>query len=146
MTETAQYAVGTPPLSDTLGFRRVIEVSDGRVEIEYEAGLHMCHSGGIVQGGFVTAWIDAAMAEAVRSRGGEDALALTLEIKVSYFEPARPGLVRAHAWIERMGRTTGFVEGLLQSPNGDTIAKASSTVRIGSVARAQEAARKALGT
>jgi CheY-like chemotaxis protein len=30
----------------------------------------MCHSGGVVQGGFVTGWIDAAMAHAIIAMTG----------------------------------------------------------------------------
>jgi len=135
-----------PPtaLGETLGYRRDVEIGEGRAVQEYEAGMHMCHSGGIVQGGFVTAWIDAAMARAVRSLGMEDVVPLTLEIKVSYFAPARPGLVHAEAWIERAGRSTCFAEGLLRTPEGEVLAKSSSTIRLGSMARARAGSEKAL--
>jgi uncharacterized protein (TIGR00369 family) len=136
----------TPPtaLGETLGFRRDVEVGAGRAVQEYEAGMHMCHSGGIVQGGFVTAWIDAAMARAVRSLGMEDVVPLTLEIKVSYFAPARPGALLAEAWIERSGRTTCFAEGQLKTVDGQVLAKSSSTIRLGSMARARAGSEKAL--
>ena len=57
---------------ETLGFHRRVLMEDGRAAIEFMAGAHMCHSGGIVQGGFVTGWIDAAMAHAVFSLGRPD--------------------------------------------------------------------------
>jgi len=137
--------IGATELGQTMGFRRIIELGAGRALFEYEAGRHMCHSGGIVQGGFVTAWIDAVMAHAVISQGDPDVLPLTLEIKVSYFAAARPGLVHAEAWVERMGRSTSFAEGRLLSPEGEVLAKASSTVRLGSLARATAASEKAIG-
>ena len=60
------HAVAVNPptdLNQALGFVRVVELDPaGRATIEYQAGMHMCHSGGVVQGGFVTGWIDAAMA------------------------------------------------------------------------------------
>ncbi|MGR3322266.1 MAG: PaaI family thioesterase [Pseudooceanicola sp.] len=142
-TATAQTHENNP-LGETLGFRREIEGGQGRCVLEYEAGMHMCHSGGIVQGGFVTAWIDAAMARAVRTLGIEDVLPLTLEIKVSYFAPARPGLVWAEAWLERTGRSMCFAEGYLKTPEGDVLAKASSTIRLGSSSRAKAASAKSL--
>ena len=62
------HAVAVNPptdLNQALGFVRVVELDPaGRATIEYQAGMHMCHSGGVVQGGFVTGWIDAAMAYA----------------------------------------------------------------------------------
>ena len=54
-------------LSKTLGLHRIVlmDAEAGKAVIEYMAGLHMCHSGGVVQGGFTTGWLDAAMAHAV---------------------------------------------------------------------------------
>ncbi len=49
-------------LSQSLGLERVVDHGEsGRAVIHYRARMDMCHSGGIVQGGFVTGWIDAAM-------------------------------------------------------------------------------------
>ena len=68
---TADAAVSGPDLNDALGFVRRVEMSvEGRATVEYLAGRHMCHSGGVVQGGFITGWIDAAMAHAVMAMTG----------------------------------------------------------------------------
>jgi uncharacterized protein (TIGR00369 family) len=118
-----------PTLQATLGQLRVIENADGRAAIEYEVGQHMCHSGGVAQGGFVCGWIDAAMAHASLSLTPE-MTPMSLELKVSYFAPARPGLVVAEGWIERRGRATSFAEGRLLDAAGQVLAKASSTIRL----------------
>jgi uncharacterized protein (TIGR00369 family) len=121
-----------PPLQDlqkTLGQQRLVTFEPGRAAIEYLAGAHMCHSGGVVQGGFICGWIDAAMAHAAMAGGG-DMTPMSLELKVSFFAPARPGLVLAEAWIERAGKSTCFAEGRLLNAAGDVIAKASSTIRL----------------
>ena len=86
----------TPPalpgtLQHTLGQHRVVSMEGGRATIEYDAGMQMCHSGGVVQGGFVSGWIDAAMAHAAISLTGRETSPMSLEMKVSYFAPARPG-------------------------------------------------------
>ena len=53
-------------LYETMGLHRIVELNpEGRARLEYIAKPGMCHSGGVVQGGFVTGWIDAAMAHAV---------------------------------------------------------------------------------
>jgi acyl-coenzyme A thioesterase PaaI-like protein len=77
----------------------------------------MCHSGGVAQGGFVCGWIDAAMAHASISLAPE-MTPMSLELKVSYFAPVRPGRVVAEGWIERRGRATCFAEGRLLDPAG----------------------------
>ncbi|MCE9651225.1 MAG: PaaI family thioesterase [Parvibaculum sp.] len=123
---------GPADLSKSLGQVRVVSLDKeaGRAAIEYRCGMHMCHSGGVAQGGFVTGWIDAAMAHATMAATGFDMVPMTLEIKVSFFQPAAPGLVTAEAWIERRGRSTVFVEGLLRNAQGDVLAKATSTIRL----------------
>ena len=129
MSETTP--TGVEDLNRTLGLVRRIEMNpEGRAVIEYEAGLHMCHSGGVVQGGFVTGWIDAAMAHAAIAMSGPGIVPMSLELKVSFFAPARPGRVIAEAWVEKRGRTTCFFEGRLLDPAGKVLAKASSTLQM----------------
>lgn len=134
----------TRPLPHTLGQRRVVTMEGGRAVIEYQAGMHMCHSGGVVQGGFVTGWIDAAMAHAAMSLIGREMTPMTLEMKISFFAPARPGLVIAEGWIEKQGKSVCFAEGLLKDDKGDTLAKASSTFRLVPLANVEAAALAAL--
>ena len=98
-----------------------------------------------MQGGFVTGWIDAAMAHAVMAIPGNEAVPMTLEIKVSFFAPTRPGLVLAEAWVVQGGRRTMFVEGTLKDTGGTLLAKASSTITMASRAKVEAAARAALG-
>jgi len=118
-----------PTLQTALGQVRVVSVEAGRAVIEYEVGPQMCHSGGVAQGGFVCGWIDAAMAHASLSLM-PDTTPMSLELKVSYFAPARPGRVIAEGWIERRGRATCFAEGRLLDSAGNVLAKASSTIRL----------------
>ena len=131
-----------PSLNETLGQQRVVSNADGRAVIEYLAGAHMCHSGGVVQGGFISGWIDAAMAHAAMSAAG-DVTPMSLELKVSFFAPARPGMVIAEGWVERQGRSVCFLEGRLTDASGAVLAKASSTVRLMDRARVEGAARAA---
>ena len=111
-------------LYDALGQVRVVSMESGRAVIEYQCGLHMCHSGGVAQGGFVAGWIDAAMAH----------VPMSLELKISYFAPTNPGLVIAEGWIES-GKRTLFAEGRLTDSDGKVLAKGSSTIKLIDVAR-----------
>src|ERR1700733_6582090 len=57
-----------PPasLGKSLGIEAVADSGEGgKAVLHCRATMAMCHSGGIVQGGFVTGWIDAAMAHVV---------------------------------------------------------------------------------
>jgi acyl-CoA thioesterase len=132
-----------PTLQTTLGQVRVVSDEPGHSTIEYEVGPQMCHSGGVAQGGFVCGWIDAAMAHASVSLLPE-MTPMSLELKVSYFAPARPGLVVAEGWIERKGRTTCFAEGRLLGPHGEVLAKGSSTIRLIPRDAVEASARKAM--
>jgi acyl-coenzyme A thioesterase PaaI-like protein len=139
----------SPPkdaLSQTLGLQRIIlmDAETGRAKLEYLAGLHMCHSGGVVQGGFITGWLDAAMAHGIMAVTGFDYTPMSLELKVSFFAPTSPGLVMAEAWVERRGKSTCFTEGVLKDVNGTVLAKASSTIRLVPMAKVEADARAAL--
>ena len=141
LEETAQDGLG-----QSLGFVRILEMTpEGRARIEYEAGPHMCHSGGVVQGGFVTGWIDAAMAHAAIGMAGTDIVPMSLELKVSFFAPARPGRVIAEGWVERRGRRTCFFEGRLVDTEGNILAKASSTLLLQPRDKVEAASKSATG-
>lgn len=135
-------SAGDADLQTTLGLQRVISLDGGRAVLEYLAGPHMCHSGGVVQGGFVCGWIDAAMAHAVIAEA-PDLIPMSLEVKVTFFAPARPGLLIAEGWIERRGRATAFLEGRLLDATGAVLAKATSTARLMPRAQVEASARRA---
>jgi acyl-CoA thioesterase len=130
-------------LQTALGQVRVVSDEGGRAVIEFDVRPDMCHSGGVAQGGFVCGWIDAAMAHASLTLAPE-MTPMSLELKVSYFAPARPGRVTAEGWIERPGRTTCFAEGRLLDPAGRTLAKASSTIRLIPREAVEASARRAM--
>lgn len=138
MTDTV-----APNLQSVLGQVRIVHSEPGRTSIEYNVGPQMCHSGGVAQGGFVCGWIDAAMAHASLSLA-PGMTPMSLELKVSYFAPARPGRVIAEGWIERRGRATCFAEGRLLDGAGQVLAKASSTIRLIPRDAVEAAARRAM--
>lgn len=133
-------------LYEVMGLTRIVSMDGeaGRSCLEYLAKPELCHSGGVVQGGFVTGWIDAAMAHALIAKLGEGIVPMTLELKVSFLAPARPGTVFAEGWIVKAGRTTAFVEGSLKDGEGNLIATASSTLMLADRARVEAAARAAM--
>jgi len=133
----------SPTLHSALGQIEVLESQDGRTRIAFEVGPHMCHSGGVAQGGFVCGWIDAAMARASMTLTPE-MTPMSLDLKVSFFAPARPGRVIAEGWIEKAGRSTCFAEGRLLNAAGDVLAKATSTIRLIPRAAVEATTRRAM--
>lgn len=133
-------------LYETMGLVRIVEMNpEGRAVLEYEARPSQCHSGGVVQGGFVTGWIDAAMAHAAIAMVGDDVVPMTLELKVSFFAPARPGTVFAEGWAIKHGRRTAFYEGALKDANGTLLAKATSTMTMMERGKVEAASKAATG-
>jgi len=121
-----------------LGFKRFVSAdSEGRVSMEFVAEERHCHA--VVQGGYVAAWIDAAMARAVGAATGGEFGCNTLELKVAYYAPAKLGqTLTAEGWIERKGRSTVFLEGTLSNEDGQVVAKASSTAKLSNFGRNQD--------
>ena len=71
----------------------------------------MSHSGSIVQGGFITGWLDAIMALACMCKVGSDVLVLSLEIKTSFIKSINPGEVIVSGKVIKTGSTIAFLEG-----------------------------------
>ncbi|MEO7335920.1 MAG: PaaI family thioesterase [Caldimonas sp.] len=87
-----------------------------------------CHTNGtIAQGGFITAWLDAAMAHAVIHDSGHTQTVFSLEIKVSFYEKVGPGQGRVEGRIVRRGKRVAFLHGTLYNADGKLAAEASST-------------------
>lgn len=87
-----------------------------------------CHTNGTVaQGGFITAWLDAAMAHAVIHDTDHAQTVYSLEIKVSFLEKVGPGDGRVEGRVIRRGRRVAFMEAELFNAQGQLAARASST-------------------
>ncbi len=95
----------------------------------YELGDEFCHSGNVVQGGFITSMVDAAMAYAVIASAPQPVRVPTLEIKVSFIAPGKPGRFIAEGRIIHAGKSTGFLAATLYQ-NDKLISTSSSTVKI----------------
>jgi uncharacterized protein (TIGR00369 family) len=102
----------------------------GTIEMSFELDESFCHSGDIVQGGFIAGMLDASMAHVTFLHLGTLAIVATLEIKVSYHEIARPGALTARAKIVKLGKSIGFYEAQLYAEDDTLLASATSTARV----------------
>ena len=81
----------------------------------------------VVHGGAIATLIDTAMGEAVATNAG-DAMPVTVEIKVNYLEPGRPGVLVADAKVHKRGKRFTVVETeVVQEESGDLVAFATGT-------------------
>ena len=87
-----------------------------------------CHTNAtIAQGGFITAWLDAAMATAVLYDSDKQLNVASLEIKVTFLERVGQGRGKAVGRIVRRGNRVAFLTGDLFNADGKLAAQATST-------------------
>ncbi len=98
---------------------------------EFNISTDFCHSVDIVQGGFITAMLDAAMSHALFANNpGELANVSSLEIKTSYLAPTRAGRLTVVGKILKATYKTAFLEGSLYNEAGELAATSSSVAKL----------------
>jgi molybdopterin converting factor subunit 1 len=118
-----------PAYAKLLGIRPLL-AAPGHVRLEFCASEELLNPAGVVQGGFITAMLDEAMGPAALSELGPGFTVPTLELKVSFLRPVRPGIVVSDARVIHRGKSVVFTEATLTDEQGELLAKASGTARI----------------
>ena len=111
---------------------RIIDVNPekGVCTFEFNIGTEFCHSVDVVQGGFTTAMLDAAMSHALFSSQSDVVNVSSLEIKTSYLATTRAGKLKAVGEIIKLTYKTAFLEASLYNEAGELTAKASSVAKV----------------
>jgi uncharacterized protein (TIGR00369 family) len=104
-----------------------IRSADGYVRMRFDVSAEFCNPMGNVQGGIVTALLDDACAIACIVMSGKRIYVPTLELKTSFFAPAKKGILFAEAQVIKLGRTIAFMEAELKDAEGRILAKMSTT-------------------
>jgi uncharacterized protein (TIGR00369 family) len=102
----------------------------GTIVVRFEARPEFTNPLGHIQGGILAAMLDDTMGPALVVTLPPDQFAPTLEMKVSYFAPAKVGPIGGRGRVFHAGRINAFVEADLVDPHDELIARASATVRI----------------
>jgi uncharacterized protein (TIGR00369 family) len=118
-----------PPCSETLSLELTqVDQAKGTIRLKMVGLPQWCNPRGALQGGFVTAMLDEAMAVA-GIVAGELAFAVpTLELKTTFLRPCAAGPVEAEGRVIRWGKSAAFLEADLFDSDGRLVARASSTV------------------
>jgi uncharacterized protein (TIGR00369 family) len=119
-----------PPNCDlTLGLRCVDKSRPGITVWEMRPGEQFANPVGVVQGGFITALADTAMASAtITHLQGRRAYTANTELKISFLRPVPVGeLITCTARVIGGGKRVSFVEADVTDDRGRLLARASST-------------------
>ena len=122
--------VQVPPSCDlTLGMVCLDKSEPGRSVWQMVADERFSNPVGIVQGGFVAAFMDSAMgAASVTFARERKVFSANAEIKVSFLKPARIGsTLTCTAEVISGGSRAAFAEAEVRDDNDRLIARASST-------------------
>jgi uncharacterized protein (TIGR00369 family) len=109
-----------------LGIEVVDTEADGAA-VELEADERHLNLHGTVHGGTIASLIDTAMGAAVRREDTGDEAPVTIEMKVTYLRPARPGRLRAEAAIRRRGKRIVIAEVDVHDAEGEAVAHGIGT-------------------
>ncbi len=129
-TEHPGPTVQIPPNCDvTLGMTCTDKSQPGVTVWEMPADDRFANPVGVLQGGFVAAFVDSAMAAtSVTSNRDRRVYTANTDLRISFFRPVRTGgVLTCTARAVSTGRRVTFVEAEVVDDAGVTVARASST-------------------
>ena len=120
-----------PPAAATLGWELVrVDPERGEIEVSFTAAEAFTNPVGAVQGGFLAAMLDDTLGPALVATLPPGSFAPTLELKVNYLRPARPGRLVGTGRVVHRGGTVAFLSGELADGEGLVLATATATAKI----------------
>ena len=120
-----------PKASELLGWSlHSIDTGAGTIVVRFEAREAFTNPVGNIHGGFLAAMLDDTMGPALVATLPPGQFAPTLEMKISFFQPAKVGVLWGHGRVVSRGRSIAFVEADLTDDGGRLVARASATARI----------------
>ena len=127
----ARGEIPPPPAAKLLGWKVLeAEPGSGRIRVQFEASRDFTNPVGNIQGGFLAAMLDDTLGPALATTFEPDEFAPTLELKVSFLRPAKPGTLLGTGWVVHRGGTVAFLQGELTDPDGVLLATATATARL----------------
>jgi uncharacterized protein (TIGR00369 family) len=127
----ARLNAGKPRFLELMGATvTAVDTAALSCTISFDISTDYCHSGDIVQGGFVAAMLDAAMSHAAFAIEENIINVASLEIKTIYLEPSRAGTFHATGRLVKVGRSIGFMAGELYNGDGMLTATATTTAKL----------------
>ncbi len=120
------------PITKLLGWKFLeFDASQQVIKVEMQARPEFINPAGFIHGGMLAAMLDETLSPALAATLGAGEFAPTLEIKVNFISPAKVGRVLGTARIVSRGRSICFMEGQLHDEQGNLLATAMATSKIG---------------
>jgi uncharacterized protein (TIGR00369 family) len=101
------------------------------IKVETQARPEFINPAGFIHGGMLAAMRDETLSPALAATLGAREFAPTLEIKVNFITPAKVGRVLGTGRIVCRGCSICFMEGQLHDENGNHLASATATSKVG---------------
>jgi len=140
MVKTALDDLTLPPSAQLLGWRLLdARPQEGWIKVGFDGKREFCNLAGFVQGGFLSAMLDPAMAATVILMSEGRLYTSTVSITVNFLAPAKPGPIIVEARVTKLGKTIAFVEGNLLARDGTLLATATASERLLETAKALRA-------
>jgi uncharacterized protein (TIGR00369 family) len=122
---------GTAPAAELLGWKLLaIDPAAGTIGVQFDVKAEFLNPHGNVQGGFLAAMLDETMGPALAAMLEPGSVAPTVELKVNFVAPTSADVLIGEGRVVYKGATICFLEGRLQTPNGQLVATASATSRV----------------
>ncbi len=120
------------PITKLLGWKFLdFDAAAQVIRVEMQARPEFINPAGVIHGGMLAAMLDETLSPALAATLGPGEFAPTLEIKVNFISPAKLGRVLGTGRIVSRGRSICFMEGQLHDEQGNLLATASATSKIG---------------
>lgn len=129
-----------PRAARTLGFEFIgADPELGTIELAFTATEDFTNPVGNVLGAFLSAMLYDTVGPALLATLGPDEFQSTLELKVDFLRPARPGRLLGKGRVVRREGDLAFLEASLLDADHLTLATASATARVIALADAADA-------
>lgn len=106
------------------------EVGNGTVTVRLDVKPEYINGIGVIHGGVITAGLDSAILQSVRSRCSDGDHMTTVELKVNFLEPANPPTLTFIGKAARVGGLLGVAHAEAYDAEGKHVATAMGTIAI----------------
>ncbi|WP_158670147.1 PaaI family thioesterase [Bradyrhizobium guangdongense] len=122
------------PITKLLGWKFLdFDAERQVIKVEMQARPEFVNPAGVIHGGMLAAMLDETLSPALAATLGPGEFAPTLELKVDFVSRAKVGRIVGTGRIVSRGRSICFLEGQLHDEQGELLATASATSKIGRI-------------
>ncbi|CAN5229649.1 PaaI family thioesterase [soil metagenome] len=124
---TALDHLPRPPCAELLGWHvQDARPADGWIRIGFEGRPEFRNPAGYIQGGLLSAMLDDTMGPAVFAHTDGALYTATIDMNVSFLNPAKVGPIIGEGQVIQLGKSVGFVEAKLLDADGMIVTGAST--------------------